>query len=52
MKVLAAWLASWVLWRIGDLFYWCANKVFVAAINLEDWAGIGEADEYKVGGKD
>jgi cytidylate kinase len=50
MKVLTATILAWLLHKGSDAALWVSSQLFVRAIRVEDWAGIGDSEFYKVGG--
>jgi hypothetical protein len=50
MKVLTATVLAWLLHKGSDAAIWVSSQLFVRAIRVEDWAGIGDSEFYKVGG--
>jgi hypothetical protein len=41
MKVLTATVLAWLLHKGSDAALWVSSQLFVRAIRVEDWAGIG-----------
>jgi hypothetical protein len=50
MKVLTATVLAWLLHKGSDAAILVSSQLFVRAIRVEDWAGIGDFEFYKVGG--
>jgi hypothetical protein len=62
MKVLTATVLAWLLHKGSDAAIWVSSQLYVRAIRVEDWAGIGDfpdgiwirsdyaPHEYKAGG--